>query len=391
LIWTDFIDSSRYELPRRDAAPRQLPGMLGIGFGLLIGSFPFLQLAFFFFVTPSPAPPAEFEFPAIIFLFMAAFCFPAAAFVFYKSSLLLWGRTVLVIDSKHLRAVTSAGPLRSTKRCGLSRLDSLRVENPKSDVMGFRGGFVNLVAVQKRGAAIPLLRMYREELVNQLAKELPDKIEHLAGLAGLKDDKKILARDIKIEFVSSFPTDTAERKAKPVGSTIATEERRDELVIQIPELGLREMGKHGYLILVFVVLIAIIATLVTALLADKIQGSPSAGWAVVVVLAIVFVGLSVSVAARLTQKGAIHVTDKNLRFHEWNVFGDHHASWSLESIKVLRAGVEVDNSGEGVAWTHFLEVQPSNSERLWFSKRTKQELEWIATRIRDHLEARKSP
>ena len=121
--------------------------MLGVGFGLFIVSLPFIQLAFFYFVPPGPAPPAEVT--AFFFLFAASLCFPVAALAFYKSVLLLMGRTILEVDSKHLRVVTSAGPLRSTRRCELSGLDTLRVEDPKSEVLGIRSGFVNLVAVPK--------------------------------------------------------------------------------------------------------------------------------------------------------------------------------------------------------------------------------------------------
>ena len=215
-------------------APRQPPGMLGIGFGLFLLSLPFIQLAFFHFL-PGPPPPAKVT--AFFFLSASSLCFPAAAFAFYKSVLLLWGRTALEVDSKYLRAITIAGPHGSTRRCKLCRLDSLRVVDPKSEVLGFRSGLVNLVAVPKRGAPIHLLRMYREDVVNQLVKDLPDRIEQLAGLNGSHGEKMILARDIKTEFVSSYPTDTDERKAKPVGSAIAIEERRNDLAIQIPDLG----------------------------------------------------------------------------------------------------------------------------------------------------------
>ena len=48
---------------------------------------------------------------------------------------------------------------------------------------------------------------------------------------------------------------------------------------------------------------------------------------------------SVSVVARMTLKGAIHVTDKNLRFHEWSVFGDHYAicPWLGSGAKTIGA------------------------------------------------------
>jgi hypothetical protein len=207
VIWSDDFDSSRCQIPGNIGTPTLIPGCLGIGFGMFVGSWPFLISAFFYFGMPDAA--REDDKPIWLtllpFLSFGVISFPIAAFAVYKSVLLLRGRTEIVIDSKNLQVIRRAGPIRSTRRCKLSQLGGFRMEDPAGERYRHPGGLSNLVAVNKNGRTIRLLRMVPDGINNQLIEELADKIKRLTEQADLTGAAGILAEDLDAEVISDDP------------------------------------------------------------------------------------------------------------------------------------------------------------------------------------------
>jgi hypothetical protein len=361
---------------------------------MFVGSWPFLTTAFFYFGLGQAAWEKDGAIWLLLFPFLGFgwISFPVAAFAFYRSFLLLRGRTEIVLDAKNLRVVRKAGPLRSTRRCKLSQLGGFRREDPAGERYGLTGGRSTLVAVMKNGRTFRLLRMVPDGMNEQLIGELSARIERLTGRADLTGTDRILAEDLDAEVVSEDPMAIGPRKGKPIGSNLAVEQRDKELTIQVPPFGFRGSGSSAVRVgfmAVFAIQFVLTVTLVPALIFGKVQGGPpAAGWVVYAVFTAISIGLAMLLVDMSTRKGSIRVAYGELSLSEHNLFRNHHAVWSLNSIEEVRVGVEEHKDSDGdVSWTHFVEVKPGHGKsRHWFDHREKEELEWIVTCIVDHLE-----
>jgi hypothetical protein len=359
---------------------------------MLVGSWPFVLSAFFYFGMRDAAREHDQSIwlTLLPFLFFGVFCFPIAAFFLYRSFLLLRGRTEIVLDSKKLRVITKAGPLRSTRGCKLSQLGGFRMEDPAGERYGLASGLSSLVAVKKNGRTIRLLRMVPDEINKQLIEELSGRIERLTGRADLTGADRILAEYLDAEVISDDPLAIGRRQGKPIGSNLAIEQRDNELAIHVHPLGFQKSESFPVRVTVMVLLAVnffLTVTLVPALIAGKVQGQPSAGWAIYSVATALSIGLVLIFVDRSTRKGSVRICYGELSFSEHNLFRIHHAVWALDTIEEVRVGVEErkDSEGDVTVW-HFVEVKPSpDKPRHWFGHRDKPELEWIVTCIVDHL------
>ena len=126
--------------------------------------------------------------------------------------------------------------------------------------------------------------------------------------------------------------------------------------------------------------------LVPALIAGKVEGQPSAGWVIVVVFSLVFVGIVVALMNAAIRKGSIRVNDDYVTFSQSGLFGQREERWMVTSTEEVRVAFEETESDEGVSWTHYLQVAPDHhKEKYWFSFREKPELEWMATCVNNRL------
>lgn len=391
--WIDEQDTLRCKLPRCGSPFVLIPGLLGLAFGLFVGSWPFLISAFFFWASAA----ADRQQASFLWFVLGAFAlfgavaFPLAAFAWQQSILLLRGQKEIVLDATSLRIITRAGPIWSTRRCRLAQLGGFRVEDPTGDGFQVRGGYSSLVAVFQNGRTLPLLRMYPDEIVCQLAEQLPDKIEQITGRRGSSRASKVRADKLELEVVAPDPMAIRARSAKPIGSNLTVDESGEELLIQVPRLGYRKSTSPAARLWIggFVTgQIFFTSLLVPALLAGKVQGSPSAGWVIACVSTAISLGIVLNRLAAATRHGTIRVTGASLMFQESTLLGEHVAEWKLKSIEQVRVGVKTYKSDDGVTWSHYLEVQPDfHDPRLWFDNRDKSELEWMATQIGERLES----
>ncbi|MCL4203014.1 MAG: hypothetical protein KJ000_10975 [Pirellulaceae bacterium] len=187
-------------------------------------------------------------------LFLGIFLFPIAAFVFYRSILLLRGRTEIVLDAENLRVIRKAGQLWSTRGCKLSQLGGFRREDPAGERYGLAGGLSNLVAVKKNGRTFRLLRMVPDGINKQLIGELSARIERLTGRADLTGADRILAEDLDAEVILDDSLAIGPRQGKPIGSNLAIEQRDNELTIHMHPLGFQKSESFRVLVTVMVLL-----------------------------------------------------------------------------------------------------------------------------------------
>ena len=393
IIWIDDIDTSRCNVPKSDLGSAIVPGCLAM-MGVFVGSLPFLWATFLYLVSSGDdrQPDGFHWFLMAGILFLGAVFFPIALYFFGKSFLLLQGRTEIVLDSRMLRVITKAGLFRSTRRCKVKQLGGFRVEDPEGAGYGLPGGHSNLVAVRQDGREINLLRMCPNEIVGQLANELPEKIARLTRRVGPTSSDRIPAEDLSTEVIALDPMATRARTSKPIASNLSVEQRGDELVICVPQLGYRKSTNAiarfwigGFLS----IQLLFIPFLVSALIAGRVEGQPAAGWVIVFVFTTISSCIVLNRVHAATRNGSVQIANEHLRFRERDLFGDHYAGWKWESIENLLVGVKKYESDEGVSWNHFVEVQPGpNEPRYWFDNRTKPELEWIVNLIGDHLDHR---
>ncbi|MAR11791.1 MAG: hypothetical protein CL681_17745 [Blastopirellula sp.] len=395
LSWTDGIDSCRCRVsksvPRFVLIPAGLAGLLG----LFVGSLPFLMSALFFFVTPREAQADElFKWFALSpLVFVGMFTFPFSALVIRWSVLVLFGQTHILLDGSKLRVVTSAGPIWSTRRCPLSQLGGFRIATAavsrSSPAFASLGERSNLVAVRKNGREVVLLRVYPDAIIQQLAEELPARIERLTGRVVQAGMESIRATDLGLETVAMHPQEVLDRVDKPIGSRLVFEDQGEGFVIRAPRLGFRKstskafaVWSMGFLLMQF----GLTVTLVPALLAGKVGGQPAAGWVIFAVFTMISIGIVLSRFSAAIRKGSICVNRQSLQLTDSGLFGTQRAEWDLATIEEVRVGVEKYESEDGASWDHFVQVRPdAETSRQWFDHLEKSELEWIVTQIRTRL------
>ena len=324
--------------------------------------------------------------PSLLF---GVFCFPISGVVFLKGLLILRGRMEMVLDTKRLRMIRRFGPCWSTRRCKLAQLGGFRIQELKSEQIRFGVGCSNLFFVRKNGREFPLLRMYPDQIINQLSRDLPEKIERLTGRASLTGTDRILAENLNAEITSMDPLKTQDRTSKPIGSNLEQEKRGDGYVIRLPRLGYRKLTSVGgrlCLAGLFAAQLLLTFGLVPALIAGKVKGQPFAGWVIFFIFTTISICIWLCIISAASRNGSIRITDGKLTFQASDLFGKHFAEWKLESIDTVRVAVEQDSENPFHS-THFVEVRPdSNTPRMGFDNREKSELEWIVTGIVDDLD-----
>lgn len=323
-------------------------------------------------------------------LFFGVFCFPISGFAFLKGLLILRGRMEMVLDTKRLRVMRRFGPCCSTRRCKLSQLGGFRIQEIKSERIRFGVGCSNLFVVRKNGGEFPLLRMYPDEIIHQLAKDLPEKIERLTGRASLVGTDGILAGNLKAERTSIDPLKTQDSTTKPIGSNLEREERGDGYVVRLPRLSkLTSVEGRWGLAGLFAAQLLLTFGLVPALIAGKVKGQPSAGWGIFFVFTTISIFIFLCVISAANRNGSVRINDGRLTFQASGRFGKHFAKWKLESIEAVRVAVEQDTE-KPFHSTHFVEVRPdSNKPRKGLDNRDKSELEWNITGIVDYLDCQR--
>lgn len=392
LMWSDEIRSSRCKLPKSNHPFLKFPVFLGIGFSLFFAGGPIIMILFFIVMVPAEVKQSDqfYWFLLGVGALMGVFLFPIVAFVLQRSILMGFGHKEIVVDETRLRVISRAGPFWSTRSCALSDLGGFRVEDPRGERFQFlEDGYANLVAVRKNGRSIHLLRMYPRGTVDQLCQDLPKTIERMTSRAFAKNDERITAENLNLEHVFPDPTKIDKREGKPIGSNLLLEERGNELLLKIPALGFgKSTSRFIKLWVAGFVFFQMILTfgLVPALIAGKVEGQPSAGWVIVVVFSLVFVGIVLALMNAAIRKGSIRVNDDYVTFSQSGLFGQREERWMITSTEEVRVAFEETESDEGVSWTHYLQVVPDHhKEKYWFSFREKPELEWMATCVNNRL------
>ncbi len=393
-VWIQNSGSVTCEIPQLLSPFAKIPAALAAVFSVFLVGMPTLFFLLLYLLGPKEMiEDPGFAMAPLIFLgFMCFFPLPVAIFILRWASLIAFGKTEIRIDHERLALVTKAGPFWKTCKCKLNELGGFRIEfSQMLEANKHLSERSSLVAVRKDGRALHLLRAYPDQIVNQLADELPLKIEEITGLKPASE--RVGASSLGSEVQAVGPTEVLSRLDKPIGSHLVVEDSGRELIIRIPKPGfLKKTSKAAKLVIAGFMLaeVLILGILVPALIAGKVNGDPAAGWVIVVVFTLLNLCIVLYNLSEGVRRGTLRVSERQLNLEEAGLFSRKRQSWEADAIKSVKVKIErherVGQDG-GVSYSGHLEVLPSGGEEEveWFDNLEKSELEWMVTSIKDRL------
>ena len=393
-VWIQNSGSVTCEIPQLLSPFAKIPAALAAVFSVFLVGMPTLFFLLLYLLGPKEMiEDPGFAMAPLIFLgFMCFFPLPVAIFILRWASLIAFGKTEIRIDHERLALVTKAGPFWKTCKCKLNELGGFRIEfSQMLEANKHLSERSSLVAVRKDGRALHLLRAYPDQIVNQLADELPLKIEEITGLKPASE--RVGASSLGSEVQAVGPTEVLSRLDKPIGSHLVVEDSGRELIIRIPKPGfLKKTSKAAKLVIAGFMLaeVLILGILVPALIAGKVNGDPAAGWVIVVVFTLLNLCIVLYNLSEGVRRGTLRVSERQLNLEEAGLFSRKQQSWEADAIKSVKVKIErherVGQDG-GVSYSGHLEVLPSGGEEEveWFDNLEKSELEWMVTSIKDRL------
>ena len=422
--WSDQIDGSRCELPRIQNPVQKGLGCLGLFLGTIFAAWPVAVTIFFWSVRSDFAQDREFNWIDLTPLaFFGVFLFPAAIFLWFRSLLNLRGRSEIVICDKYLSVVRRWGIFKSRRRCRLSRLDGFIIERPGDGIHGVNAEtfaglsmFENrssLVAKHSGGKSLYLVRSYPDAIVEELIEAVPPRVQRVAARAGIEVESDVfrsqnLSRGDSEGSVDSTVTRTdssgefsenrfaaterahATVSSPPPGSPLVLSETADGLTIEQPKRGyLGSTTQVGRLVFYFFTFVQLVLSggLVPALLAGKVQGSPSAGWVIFAVFTCFWIIGVVYLFYAASLHCSISLHRRLLQISESSFFGASAASWQRHEIDSVQVGVEEYTSDGSTVYDYYVKVSPVPlKEKHWFSHLTKMEIQWIVDSLHIALE-----
>ena len=393
-FWTQDSVSAICEIPQLLSPFAKIPAALAAVFSVFLVGVPtlFFSLLYFFGPKEMVEDPGFAMAPQIFLGFMCLFPLPVAIYILRWASLIAFGKITIRIDQKRLALITKFGPFWSTRKCKLNELGGFRIEfSQMLEANKHLAGRSSLVAVRKDGRSVHLLRAYPDQIVNQIADELPLKIEAITGLNPASG--RVDASSLGSEVQAVGPTEVLSRLDKPIGSNLVIEDSGYELIIRIPKQGfLKKASKAGKLVMAGFMLaeVFILGLLVPALIAGKVEGDPAAGWVIVVVFTLINICVVLYNLSEGVRRGTLKVSDSQLTLEENGLFSAKQKSWPagvIESVNVKIERHERVGDDGGVSYTGHLEVRSSVDleEVEWFDNLDKSELEWMVTSIKDRL------
>lgn len=393
-VWIQNSGSVTCEIPQLLSPFAKIPAALAAVFSVFLVGMPTLFFLLLYLLGPKEMiEDPGFAMAPLIFLgFMCFFPLPVAIFILRWASLIAFGKTEIRIDHERLALVTKAGPFWKTCKCKLNELGGFRIEfSQMLEANKHLSERSSLVAVRKDGRALHLLRAYPDQIVNQLADQLPLKIEEITGLKPASE--RVGAGSLGSEVQAVGPTEVLSRLDKPIGSHLVVEDSGRELIIRIPKPGfLKKTSKAAKLVIAGFMLaeVLILGILVPALIAGKVNGDPAAGWVIVVVFTLLNLCIVLYNLSEGVRRGTLRVSERQLNLEEAGLFSRKRQSWEADAIKSVKVKIErherVGQDG-GVSYSSHLEVVPSGGEEEveWFDNLEKSELEWMVTSIKDRL------
>lgn len=393
-VWIQNSGSVTCEIPQLLSPFAKIPAALAAVFSVFLVGMPTLFFLLLYLLGPKEMiEDPGFAMAPLIFLgFMCFFPLPVAIFILRWASLIAFGKTEIRIDHERLALVTKAGPFWKTCKCKLNELGGFRIEfSQMLEANKHLSERSSLVAVRKDGRALHLLRAYPDQIVNQLADQLPLKIEEITGLKPASE--RVGAGSLGSEVQAVGPTEVLSRLDKPIGSHLVVEDSGRELIIRIPKPGfLKKTSKAAKLVIAGFMLaeVLILGILVPALIAGKVNGDPAAGWVIVVVFTLLNLCIVLYNLSEGVRRGTLRVSERQLNLEEAGLFSRKQQTWEADAIKSVKVKIErherVGQDG-GVSYSGHLEVLPSGGEEEveWFDNLEKSELEWMVTSIKDRL------
>lgn len=395
-LWNQDGGSATCEIPQLLSPFAKIPAALAAAFSVCLVGMPTLIFLMLYLLGPKEMiEDPGFAMAPLIFLgFMCFFPLPVAIFILRWASLIAFGKTEIRIDHERLSLVTKAGPFWKTCKCRLNELGGFRIEfSQMLEANKHLAERSSLVAVKKDGRALHLLRAYPDQIVNQLADELPLKIEEITGLKPVSE--RVGASSLGSEVQAVGPTEVLSRTEKPIGSNLVVEDSRHELIIRIPKQGfLKKTSKAAKLVIAGFMLaeVLILGILVPALIAGKVEGDPAAGWVIVVVFTLLNICVVLYNLSEGVRRGTVRVSQSQLHLEETGLFSTTQRSWQADSIESVNLKIErheaVGQDRSGVSHSYHLEVRSpvdSEEEFQWFDNLEKSELEWMVTTITNRL------
>ncbi len=394
-FWIQNSGSATCEIPQLLSPFAKIPAALAAAFAVFLVGMPTMFFLLLYFLGPKEMI-EDPGFAMAPLIFLGAMCFfplPVAIFILRWASLIAFGKTKILIDQERLALVTKAGPFWKTCKCKLNELGGFRIEfSQMLEANKHLAERSSLVAVRKDGRALHLLRAYPDQIVNQLADELPLKIEEITGLKPVSE--RVVASKLGSEVHAVGPTEVLSRTEKPIGSSLVVEDTGHELIIRIPKPGfLNKTSKAAKLVLAGFVLaeVLILGILVPALIAGKVNGDPAAGWVIVVVFTLLNGCIVLYNLSEGVRRGTLRVTESQLTLEEAGLFSSNQQTWQVDTIDSVKVKIDRhERVGEdgGVSYSCHLAVRSRmdiEEEVEWFDNLEKSELEWMVTSIKDRL------
>lgn len=377
-------DGVRYHLPGRPLNfLTVIHAFLG-GIGLLLLVFPYVPT-----LLAGGRFPADVRLPTFWFFHACPgiVTAPLGLFLMCYSLLLLFGRVELLLTPTHLVGTLRVGWLMGWVRLRLTEIRGFRVENHMEEQAGADGtmppaGIANLKAERADGKTSWVVYAYPGALLDPLAAELAARLE------GHGMSPSVEARRLD-------PRETRERPEQPAASTAVFSASADGAVIGMPALGLWRGNPPALLLFVAVwnlILWPAFFFMLYETAAGRVPWDQHQKTSVPFVLLfhipfwVVAAGVILWVRHNAVRRTLIRIRPDRLTVESTGVFGTSERSWERGQIRALRAETHAGEKDGIKVWSTGLRIEQVNDEwSFLFTDRPREEVEWIATTIRDTM------
>jgi hypothetical protein len=398
-----------FRLPRRPTGNWRWLGIVPLVAGVLVASFPIIGI--FFFLTVGGPPKGE-PFWFAIFGPLGCHgpvCFPLGGYLVFRGLCGLYGHCELLVRDGRLHAIERCGPLRWTRRRDLTRVHGFRVEydlasnRPRSlgETTYLPGALTHdptlrrlaqLKADFDNGKTATICAGYPREWLLPLAEALSRCSPRLSYDLHADDNQPQVSEE------SLNPAVVAERHGQPSNSTARVEKEGEVVTITIPPAGLFR-GMSPFMLIwclgwnVFIWPFTFL--FLPAAFAGKVEveGAPGVhlhpGWAICFLTPfwLLALGSLIAMANCARRRVTFIFSPAELTIQDFGAFGHTRYTWPVKSLRSIQVESKFKSDGDGGgSWSLSLIVQPQDGKPLSFLEyRTKPELEWLATTMREVL------
>jgi hypothetical protein len=317
----------------------------------------------------------------------------------------LWvafGRDEVILDERFLSAIIRIGPFRWRRRVRRERVGRFTVVARGQGVPGSQfhfGTASNLRAELGGGSSLTLARLHPHDLLRAVA----DSLSRRSLLIAVESDDGFgdAIAKVKVAEDTDDPQDVRERPVQPTPSNAVLERFADGLKITIPREGLSILwGSSRGLVLVAAVfapagIFATISLWGAAILGSHIpwgdgDGKESTSLVFLILFPIPFLTIGIGsllwTIQAVVRTVRITLRDGTLTIDRRGLFGRKIRDMPLDEVNSIAVRVHKHEGDGSPSWTNDLGIELKDSTSVGLlSYRRKDELEWIATTLREAM------